>query len=33
VLMTGSLGRPAPMKPGRYQADYGVFGSITFTIG
>ena len=33
VLMTGSIGRMHPEKPGRYQADYGDFGKLTFTGG
>lgn len=32
VLMTGSIGRMHPAKPGSYQADYGDFGKLTFTV-
>ncbi len=31
-LMTGSLGRPVPCKPGDYKADYGDFGRIDFVV-
>jgi 2-keto-4-pentenoate hydratase len=32
ILLTGALGRMVPGKPGQYIADYGNFGSISFTI-
>ena len=32
ILLTGALGRMVPGKPGKYIADYGSFGSISFTI-
>lgn len=32
ILLTGALGRMVPGKPGKYIADYGNFGSISFTI-
>jgi len=31
-LMTGALGRPVPLKPGEYVADYGDFGRIEFIV-
>ncbi len=32
VLMTGSIGRLHPAKPGSYLADYGDFGKLTFDV-
>ncbi len=32
ILITGVLGKMVPGKPGRYVADYGEFGTITFEI-
>ena len=32
VLMTGALGKMIPGKPGKYLADYGDFGKITFEV-
>lgn len=32
LLMTGSLGQIQPMKPGRYDADYGDFGAVEFRV-
>jgi 2-keto-4-pentenoate hydratase len=32
ILLTGALGHMVPGKPGKYIADYGNFGSISFTI-
>ncbi|GAK53414.1 2-hydroxypenta-2,4-dienoate hydratase [Candidatus Moduliflexus flocculans] len=32
VLMTGALGKMIPGKPGKYTADYGDFGKITFEV-
>ena len=32
VLITGSLGKLIPGKPGKYEADYGQLGKIVFTV-
>jgi 2-keto-4-pentenoate hydratase len=32
ILITGALGKMVPGKPGRYVADYGDFGSISFEV-
>lgn len=32
LLMTGSIGRLHPAKPGNYVADYGNFGQLTFAV-
>jgi 2-keto-4-pentenoate hydratase len=32
ILITGALGKVVPAKPGRYEAQYGEFGNISFEI-
>ncbi len=32
ILITGALGKMVPGKPGRYDADYGDFGNISFEV-
>ena len=32
VIITGALGKMVPGKPGKYVADYGSFGKISFEI-
>lgn len=32
LVITGTIGRPIPAKPGSYRADYGALGAIDFTV-
>jgi 2-keto-4-pentenoate hydratase len=32
VLITGAMGQMIPGKPGKYEADYGALGTLSFTV-